>query len=63
MRVNTHGRHQLVIRRLACSYGLPALVVQQEVMMPAEQNARLDVGRPAVALPLVDVVRFGLARV
>ena len=42
---------------------LPAVVVHQQVVMPAEEKPVGNVGAPAVALPMLDVVRFGLARV
>ena len=41
----------------------PVVVVDEHVVVPAEQDPVGEIALPTVAFPLVEVVRFGLARV
>lgn len=40
----------------------PPSVVQSHVVEPAQQNAAIDVGSPAVGVPMVDVMRLTVQR-
>jgi hypothetical protein len=48
---------------VAGSCDVPAVVVEEEMVVLAEQDAVSDVGPAVIPFPLVDVMRFGLARV
>ena len=45
---------------VACAvvFDLPMVVVHQHVVMPAEKHAAIEIRRPIIAFPMIDVVGF-----